>query len=784
MLIGHVGSGLIWLAILTFFASVVLWAIRPRYAAGERLAKISFTVGCFALFGAFAALAALFMTDQFQYEYVFGRSDRINPWYYKFASVWAGQEGSFLLWAVCSALFALVAMKSTGLYRRWYTIANAFFLGSLAAILAYESPFRVPLFDGQPIMPPNGVGMTPALQNVWVVIHPPAIFLGFGSLAILAAFGFAAMIVGNTTDWIARVRPWAILSMSLTGFGLCLGGIWAYETLGWGGFWAWDPVENTSFVPWLLGVMFVHGLLVQASTKKWQVSNLLMAGLPFLAFCYGTFLTRSGVLAETSVHSFAEMNRIALIFLVGFVSLAYAIYLGTWFWRWNKIRKEPKPESSFKPEFFLNREGLYKSGMVLLLLTALTTAIGMSYPFFTGLAGQAPKIIEEHTYNMIVAYFFIPVMALIGIAPYVSWKGAGARVLMGRLTMGFSIALAVTGILAMVIAHPEWGLKLDTEGPSGIPFGDIAKAPWMLVLVFFSSFALFSNTWRFIELVRKQGVPLGGFITHAGLAVLIGGLIISRGFERRSDIVYLQEGAPVAALGYVIDYQGQTSADLFDRNNRMRFTLTGPGGTFEARPGLYFTAGQEGDLNQMVWPHIENKILYDVYFTLLPLILDATDLITLSPGESVEMERFKMTYVEPRVTGTPGTGDAVFGALLRFEYEGQVYEVVPNMGFGGEVEPARVGTEHMVTLQRMDAADRSIAVQLHYLKPVMPIELFYKPMTILVWLGTFLLFFGGLWAWGERRMKKPKPSNPAPAELEPDENPETTDSSEVVSGQR
>ena len=313
--IGNLGTGAVYAAIGLFVVSF-LGKIFGKGILQGVVTTNTFRLGCVSLFVAITSLGWLLVNDQFQYQYVWSHGASEIDLRYKIASIWTAQEGSFLLWACTSALFALLSLNGTGPFQRWFTVAYSAFLASLAGILAYESPFKIipdVIQKGQVFVPPSGSGMTPSLQNYWVVIHPPTIFLGFGSLTIAFAYAVAALIAREPHDWVARLRPWVLVSTSILGLGLCMGGLWAYETQGWGGFWAWDPVENVSFVPWLFNVVLLHGLLVQGIRKKLAATNLFLAGVPFIAFVYGTFLTRSGLLDKVSVHSFASMDKSALM---------------------------------------------------------------------------------------------------------------------------------------------------------------------------------------------------------------------------------------------------------------------------------------------------------------------------------------------------------------------------------------------------------------------------------------------------------------------------------------
>ena len=287
LILGQFGSACVLAAIVLQVLTTVLWLVTPSRPKVEIWAKRTFSLGCFAYFLALGAVITLFVNDQFQFKYVFGHGAVDNELQYKIAGTWSGQEGSFLLWGTMSALFGVIVAPFTRSYRRWFTIAYAPFLASVAAILAYESPFFLrPLVDGVAMMPKTGQGMPPSLMNYWVVIHPPTIFAGFGSLTVLFAFAVAALVTKNLEDWIALVRPWALISLGLLGVGLAMGGFWAYETLGWGGFWAWDPVENASLVPWLTLVAGLHVMLIAKSTGHSLKEAFILITITFLLILY------------------------------------------------------------------------------------------------------------------------------------------------------------------------------------------------------------------------------------------------------------------------------------------------------------------------------------------------------------------------------------------------------------------------------------------------------------------------------------------------------------------
>jgi len=761
IVIGTLGRGFIWLGLLLFAAALVasLW---PRLAE-RKFARVGFVLGCVSLFGAFLSLATLFVADRFEYAYVYQRSDAANELKYKIAAIWSGQQGSFLLWAVCSAIFGLLALKSTGTLRRWYVAAYSLFLASICGILAYETPFNTqPLLDGKLYVPPNGAGLTPSLQNYWVVIHPPTIFLGFGSLTVLFAFAVSAMLNRDQHDWIRQVRPWAILSCSIVGLGLCMGGFWAYETLGWGGFWMWDPVENVSFVPWVLSAVFLHGVIVQVTKKRWVATNYLLAGLPFLIFVYGTFLTRAGFLDGASVHSFAEMDRTAHKVLLGFLALAMVGFMALWLGRGLKLA--PKSDAIEEPG--IKRQGIYTTSTLLLSALALATAFGMSVPLVQYLIGQKPKVVEEHLYHLVLSWLFVPIMVLMAVGPFVAWRGMSLKELFARIVASLSISMGVLGAMLLVMKSPSLGISADPKAVTELfyPGGpQVSTFNWVTFLVGLTVFAAVANLIRVVEIGRRSKLGIGGFVAHIGLATTMAGLIFSRGFERKEE-VFVQDGAPGHALGYTITYKTHT-AGFMDRSNKMLFQVEGPDGKFEAKPGLYYTVGQQGEVNPMVWPHIQRHLSHDVYFTLHPQVLEASEPLELKPGETKTLAiddfassrqlKYRVTYVKMTREGEPGKVGAKFGGELKFVTdEGETTVAKPSMQLtesGMRREPDIVSDAYYANIVRMNAGDQALTIQLGFIRPVYPIELFYKPLTILVWIGTALMTLGGFLAALARR---------------------------------
>lgn len=737
--------------------------------AQPKLRRGLFIGGSCTFFFAFASLVALFINHQFQFEYVFKHSQFDLEFQYLIAGVWSGQEGSFLLWGVTSALFGILVIRSLGNYERWFTTVYGFFLAALAGILSFESPFA--RFPGGAFPPGDGNGMPPSLLNYWVVIHPPTIFLGFGSLTVLFAWAVAAMLHRDLDNWIPRVRSWALVSLTFLGVGLCMGGFWAYETLGWGGFWMWDPVENTSFVPWVAVAGFVHGMFVQQAKGKWKHLNAVLAGLPFVLFCYGTFLTRSGFLGDTSVHSFAQMDHTAMWLLAGIGGISIALLTGTTIW---STKKDPAPKvDTAKPPFLLNRENFYGVGVWLLVFFGLVVGVGMSVPFLAGIMGQQQKTVEEHLYHQILAWPFIPIVLGLALAPFVTWSGIPFKNLAGKLINTFAVSIGITGFVLLWVKWagsevPIMNWLVGIPGVAADPNKTVSFSPtvqvnatlWVVFLTWLCLFAILANLNRVVDMVRRQRKSIGGVLTHVGLMVTLLGLVFSRGFEQKAEI-NVHPTIPEAkrtAFGYLVSYDGHTK-DYTDRHNKIKFTVSDGKSTTTVTPGLYFVRGADGLPQPMKVPYILSKPLYDLYFTVHEFSFNGSEPTSLSQGETARFNNIFITNNGLRTTG-PGGGLAgtTFIADLTVDTPEGTKTVSPYFRLTeqrGQFDnpPVPIDKDLEIVLDHIDAATKDVFLVVNYRSEMFPVDVLYKPLTGFVWYGVGIMCLGGTMAAFSRRYR-------------------------------
>lgn len=525
----------------------------------------------------------------------------------------------------------------------------------------------------------------------------------------------------------------------------------------------WDPVENASFVPWLFLVAFVHGLIVQVSRKRWHGLNLWLGALPFFAFLYGTYLTRSGALGDTSVHSFANMERTALQILKGLIGVFSFGFLGLYLWRGRKLGASlDQPKVAMSSPGSVDRESLYGGGIVLLAMLGLALAVGMSWPMFMSMAGRSAAKIEEPIFHKVVVWFFVPIMLLTAVAPFVSWRGIGKKALFGRFVNILSIAIGSVGCLLIALRTPSWGVSGLGNATVSMPFGfRMATLPWVAFLLVICAISAVANGWRLVESLKRARSSAGAFVSHFGLAILMAGLIASRGFEQEEK-VFLRPERPETALGYTMTYRGVEGKSLYDREGKVVFDVTSPEGEkFQARPGLFYNPGQDGQDKAFVWPFVHQAFGHDVYMSMGAPVIFAWDGDGhwFKPGETQTYQGITVKYLGLETTGQLGTPSAKFTARLKVKVDNRTYDAAPSLMVRDmKPEMPRVGDELRVTLLRIDANDKSAQLQMLFASPIYPIQIFTKPLTGLVWGGTGILFLGGfISAWYRRR--------PRPAEV-------------------
>src|SRR3954468_14694736 len=496
-----------------------LWAVAAgTYAAfrgRRRLAESARN----ALFAAFAAtlvaslvLWAAFMRRDFSFTYVATHASRKLGDGYAAAAFWSGQEGSLLLWLLILTGFSSAALL---LARRPVRALLPWVVPVLAAVGTFFSfmlVFVASPFGTQP-PPADGAGLNPSLQNPYMIAHPPLLYLGYVGLTVPFAFAMGALLARRTDElWIVSTRRWTLVAWTALGIGQLLGAKWAYEEVGWGGYYAWDPVENAALMPWLAPTAFLHSGMVQERKGMLKVWNMLLVILAFSLSLFGTFLTRSGVL--NSIHSFTE-SSIGPWFL-GFICFIVAASLVLLFWRLPLLRAKTKLES------LLSREATFLYNNLLLVALCLTILWGVLFPILTeAVRGEATTVGAPY-YNFFFRAFGLPLLLLMGIGPLIAWRRASLSSLKRVFLWPISVALAVAATLI--------GFGAGSSTPGLIAYTFSAFVMTTIALEFWRgtaarrALASESVPRAFASLVARNRRRYGGYIVHAAIVLLAIGI--------------------------------------------------------------------------------------------------------------------------------------------------------------------------------------------------------------------------------------------------------------------
>ncbi len=574
------GTMLMWMATILGLVSTVAYGLAIKEPVRWRaIARQSYIVMTAAVVAASVLLMYLILTHDYRLAYVYAYSDNSLPLNYLVSTFWGGQEGSFLLWALCGGLLGLPLLRFARAYESRVMVFYNLTLLSLFVLLLRQDPFRFHPGLTSAMVPLDGNGLNPLLQNPWMVIHPPVMFIGYASLAIPFAFALAALWMRRYDEWVTISMPWVLLSVGTLGTAIMMGGYWAYETLGWGGYWGWDPVENASLVPWLVTVALVHGFLLQRGRKRFRRLNLLLAIVAYLLVVYATFLTRSGVLSDFSVHSFVDLGISGLlVFNIAFFVLLSA---GMLVWRWGEI---PSAEGD---EPFFSRTIFFVLGILMVILIALVVVFGTSAPLITRLWMKTPAQVGPDFYNGLGFWLAIVLALVLGATPFLAWhrvrKGIGSR-------LGAVVGLTV-GILggAALMGARDW------------------RSLVYLAAVVFSTVA---NTWAMGEKLRARAWRrTGGELTHIGLGLMLIGFLTTGAFDTTAK-TRLVQGESQEVLGSTMTFVGVDRQAQGGHDAMVVEVRQASGREFELRPLMWINEKS----NQLVAnPDIRSTFARDLY---------------------------------------------------------------------------------------------------------------------------------------------------------------------------
>ncbi|MBI4481978.1 MAG: heme lyase CcmF/NrfE family subunit [Acidobacteria bacterium] len=539
--------------IFTVYAAVAaLLGAREERAPFLISAQRSVMAAALALAASAGFLVYLLAVRDFSVEYVASHTSRALPLWYAVAAFWAGQKGSLLFWALLGGLFAAAAVwANRRQHRRLLPYAIAVLMGIqvffLVLLLVASNPFERLLFPAA-----DGKGLNPLLQNHGMIFHPPALYLGYVGFAIPFAFGIAALITGRLdAAWIRTTRRWTLVAWLFLGAGILLGAQWAYVVLGWGGYWAWDPVENASLLPWLTGTAYLHSVMIQEKKGMLKVWNLVLVILTFALAIFGTFLTRSGVLS--SVHSFGQSSLgYAFLWFLAFVLGGSLILL---------YSRRSQLVSPRKIESLLSRESSFLANNLILVGIAFAVFWGTVFPMVSEAVQGTKVTVGAPFFNRVTRPLGLGLLLLTGICPLIAWRKATATNLKKNfLRPAVVAALAAAAFFALGLREP-------------VPLVFFSAGAFVLTTVFweFMFGARARRGWTgenflvaLARLVSRNTRRYGGFLIHAGIVAIFVGIVGTSYFNLEKQVT-LRKGETAHLGHYLIRFQGLAAERYLDQ---------------------------------------------------------------------------------------------------------------------------------------------------------------------------------------------------------------------------
>ncbi|HUM46544.1 MAG TPA: cytochrome c biogenesis protein CcsA, partial [Chitinophagales bacterium] len=593
----------------------------------KRTGRIAFFIHSLGVLTIIACLYYIIHSHYFEYYYAWSHSSKALPMNYLLSCFWEGQEGSFLLWMFWNAVLGIVLIftlkEAESRVLSVFAVVQGFLGSMLLGLYTFgykigSTPFSLlrnemtnaPIFKRADYLSfiQDGNGLNPLLQNYWMVIHPPILFLGFASTLIPFSFAMSGLMNRQFTSWTKPVMPWALFSCAVLGTGIMMGGAWAYESLTFGGYWAWDPVENASLVPWLTLIAGVHTALVFNKTGRSLRTTYIFFIITFVLVLYSTFLTRSGILGDTSVHAFTDLGMSGqLIFYMAGLSIPAIVLLAVY---WNKIPSVKKDENVLSREFWIF------IGSLVFLLSSLHIAFNTSLPVWNKLFGTNLAVPADAVafYNKVQIWAAIIIALFSASSLYLKFKQANVKQFYVRMLVLLAIAIPLTAIIAFTGK-----------------FDDVSH----IILLFAAIFGVIANLYYFIIVLSGKWKLSGAAVAHLGFALTLVGILFSSakketisfnsmgidfGKEFTADAqrsnMLLYKNVPVKMKEYMVTYVGDSVAqpnfyykvnyEVFDSASgevKDRFTLY-PNAQINPKMGLIANPDTRHYLTRDLYTHV------------------------------------------------------------------------------------------------------------------------------------------------------------------------------------
>ena len=782
-----IGNILLTLALAASIFTVLMYYLDFKgYTNAKLYARFGVHTTTIFVIAAAVLLFHAILTHQYQYKYVYEYSGSGLSTGLLLSTFWAGQQGSFMLWVFFSVMVGLVLLDYTSKRGDLETRVMMVYMLVVFFLLilvnpTLKSPFNYiwvapvfidikninPTYISMPFMrnfiftdttnnqsfvkmssdlyailhtsgiPINefiieGKGLNPLLQNFWMQIHPPFLFTGFAMSAVPYSFAIAALIKNDYKDWVKQSFPWLLGATMVLGLAIMLGGYWAYGVLGWGGYWGWDPVENSSLIPWIIGAAAIHTFLIQ---KKYQAkggngrfvkTNLILSIMMFIMVLYSTFLTRSGILGDSSVHSFVAPGMLVYLFLIILMLTFFLIGIIGLAIRWKYLEKFENFE-----DHFLSRELALFTGSVALIASAIIILVGTSAPIW----GQA---VETRFYNELNLPIAIIIGFLNALSLLLSWKLTKGKSFWKRTRFSFAVSVILSAVVIVLG-------KID----------DLMLA----IMTFTSIFALVVNLEILLKIIKNKSLHAGAYVAHTGLALFMLGVIATGGFTKEKQIE-LEKGKPVEAFGYEITFLGYKP---IENGKKFAFNVQLKNGDDVKiiEPVMY-----RADFNNSLMrePDILNMLTKDFYVTPLSYSTGEDEHnhsgteYTLKEGEEVEFKGKTVKFVEfdfpkSEMAKMRTGGNFTIGAKISVVDGKQNYNVEPKLvtvnGKRSFQNVTLKDADLRIELTGLNAGTITLALSTLDETPVpqkkvekFTVEASIKPFIGLVWLGVIVTVLG------------------------------------------
>ena len=698
--------------------------IKPHrfFMAGKKLFYITGALICLAVI----LLLYYFLNDEFMYASVYSHSSISTPLIYKITAIWAGQEVSLLIWILILNICGIAAAKNSDEFTPIVLATIALAQGLMLLILIVKSPFAF-VWEYYPKdfkigeIPGNGTGLNMMLMDPWMILHPPILYIGYASSAIPFGYAIAALIRREYDSWIKKSHTWIIFSSLTLGIGIFMGGYWAYKVLGWGGYWGWDPVENSSLIPWLISIALIHGIILQTRKGVLRRTNIAIALSYFIFVLLSAFLTRSGILSNFSVHSFGQSDILRYLYLLMLVFF-FAISIYFVIKRFRGIESEKFSEKIF------TFEGMITYGIIMLLIYSFVILAGTTMPITTGLLGNQGNV-TENFYNTVSIPFGAMILAFIILSMFVSRRYG-------------VVSINIAAILSVIC-----GSLFNKDF-----IGNITVDIYSIIL-FFLIFMIFIDLYKY----RKFSfVP--SRVAHLGLAILILGIISSNihstsGHGEHKEI----------SVGETVEIDKNLSITLKgiqeEKKSHILITTSDNGVTKDVRIP-YLINPKTNDIYKE--PYIIKRLTGDIY--IIPEIYvfgyNRYSAATIHKDEEKIISGHKVKFKDFIINNMGSPNMSVRAELY---VDGKKYlpgVIAANTDSEEFVNQKIPGTDKVIAIDNLNARDMSVYV---FITPdknaVIPpdyliIDISHKKFIWLVWLGTIIISAGlGMRIVGARKVE-------------------------------